>query len=269
MLKDFVDDLLDPRRVVEIDDRAERYTGRSSAKPGTKQTKGYTGIEGLLNYAYYQTGAINQFDRISQLLHFTLYDVQSGPCSNFSSGRDPDTGATGVPSQADPSVMTDNYADANLCTGWLGKNQPGITEPLDLPKYDSSVCPDGTEPEAAREELCDPAGSVKAPARAGTGAGGRGGSGGAGGSQGGPGDTGGGGVPNGGGGAGGGSGVPGGDVLDDILDDLPDDALDDLPGHLGDALQQGHHQGGGGVGGLGDVGGADATGDLLDFLFTS
>ena len=263
MLRDFVNDLLDPRRVVEIDDRAAGDTGRESPQPGTRETKGYSGIEAILNYPYYQTGAINQFDRISQLLHFTLHDVESGPCSHFSAGRDPATGEPGVPSQADPSVMTDKYSEANLCTGWLGENQPGITEPLDLPKYDPSVCPNGTEPEAAREELCDPAGPASAPARAG--AGDRGDRGGA--DRGGSDDDGGGGngAPGGGGDSGGGNGVPGGDVLDDILDDLPDDALDDLPNGLGDALQQGQQGAGGGIGGA-DAG---ATGDLLDFLFTS
>jgi ABC-type transporter Mla subunit MlaD len=265
MLKDFVNDLLDPRRVVEIDDRSTRDTGRESPTPGTKKTKGYTGIEGILNYAYYQTGAINQFDRISQLLHFTLYDVESGPCSSFSAGRDHETGEPGVPSQADPSVMTDEFLEANLCTGWLGENQPGITEPLDLPKYDPSVCPDGTEPEAARDELCDPAGSRSAPAGPGSGDG-RGNPRSGGSEQ--DGGTGGGGdVPGAGGGGAGGPGVPGGDVLDDILDDLPDDALNDLPGNLGGALQQG--QNGGGLNGVGGGAGTEATGDLLDFLFTS
>jgi ABC-type transporter Mla subunit MlaD len=267
MLKDLVNDLLDPRRVVEIDDRAATDTGRTSATPGTKQTKGYTAIEGLLNYAYYQTGAINQFDGLGHLLHFTLHDVESGPCSSFSSGRDPDTGEPGVPSQADPSTTTDQFLEANLCTGWLGKNQPGITEPLELAKYDPSVCPDGTEPEAAREELCDPAGSASAPARGGRGAG-QGANGGDGAQgPGGGGDDGGGTGGGAGGDTGGGStGLPGDDVLDDILDDLPADALDDLPGNLGDALQQGQG-GGGGLGGGTTPGGA--PGDLLDFLFAS
>jgi hypothetical protein len=269
MLKDFLDDLLDPRRAVEIDDRVPKDTGRTNPNPGTKQTKGYTGIEGLLNYAYFQTGAINQFDRVSQLLHFTLYDVESGPCSSFSSGRNTETGAPEIAAQ--DGGVTNKFSEANLCTAWLGKNQPGITEPLSLPKYDPSVCPNGTEPAAARETLCDPNSSTRAPART-HGQQRHGGNGGQGPAAGNGGNGGGG---QAGGGAGGdnggaGAGLPGGDVLDNILDDLPPDALDNLPGGLGDALQHGQHGGG-----VPDVGGAaggatgGATGDLLDFLFAS
>jgi ABC-type transporter Mla subunit MlaD len=263
MLKDLVNDLLDPRRAVEIDDRAERYTGRDSGTPGTKNTKGYTAIEGLLNYGYYQAAAINQFDSLSHLLHFTLHDVEQGPCSHFSSGRNVDTGEPEI--AAEGGGTTSNYADAALCTGWLGENQPGITEELELPPYHPSVCPNGTEPEAAHA-LCDPGGSPRPQTRAGDrdggrGDGARGGDGGRGQGAGGN-----GGAPaDGGGDEGLGSGGPGGDVLDDILDDLPDDALDDLPGGLGDALQQGQQ----GLGGGNLNGGGGATGDLLDFLFAS
>ena len=42
------------------------------------------------------------------------------------------------------------------CATWLGPNQPGINEDLGLPQYDPSVCPGGTFPEHAREDLCDP-----------------------------------------------------------------------------------------------------------------
>jgi ABC-type transporter Mla subunit MlaD len=272
LLKDFLSDLLDPRRAVEIDERVAEDTGRTSTRAGTKNTMGYTGIEGLLNYAYYQAGSINQFDQVSHLLHFTLYDVESGPCSHFSSGRNPETGEPEVPAQ--DGGTTSSFAEANLCTAWLGPNQPGITEDVDLPPYDPSVCPQGTAPEAAHE-LCDPAGSASAPARSG----GR--------------------STASGSGAGAGAGAPAApagplpdDVLDDVLNDLPQDQLDDLPGNLQDQLEDlgnglgggnlnggggngGGGNGGGGNGGLGGGGGGQGGGgigggaaeDLLDFLF--
>jgi virulence factor Mce-like protein len=127
LLKDFLADLLDPRRAVEIDRRAGRDTGRTSTKPGTRKTMGYTAIEGLLNYAYYQTGAINQFDQVSHLLHFTLYDVEVGPCSHFVSGRDENTGEPGVPAQG--GGTTTSYSNAAHCLGWVGPRPPALPEP--------------------------------------------------------------------------------------------------------------------------------------------
>jgi virulence factor Mce-like protein len=267
ILADFLRDLDDPRRAVEIDDRVPKDTGRTNPNPGTKDTKGYTGLEGLLNYAYYQPGALNQFDRIGHLLHFSLYYIFSGPCGNFSSGHDPQTGEPGVPA-ADGGTTT-NILDADPCVGWLGPNQPGINEDLGLPPYDPSVCPEGTEPERARQELCDPNGASGSPARsgsrsarAGRGSGGSEGVAEGGGAGGGGGDT----RAGDAGGADAGGAAPEGPVpghiLDDILD-LPPDAVDDLPQDLQDDLE--------GLGGApqqdGGTPDSAATEDLLDFLF--
>jgi ABC-type transporter Mla subunit MlaD len=277
ILADFLSDIDDPRRAVEIDDRVTTDTGRTNPNPGTKNEKGYTGLEGLLNYAYYQAGAINQFDQIGHLLHFSLYNVFTGPCGNFVSGHDPQTGTPGVP--AEGGGTTTNILKADNCVSWLGPNQPGINEDLGLPKYDPSVCPKGTEPQAAADALCSPGGGASGPARTGgrsTRAGrGQGAgsqeptaqqpSGGSGGDQ--------------GGGSGGSSGPIPNDILDQILD-LPPRALHNLPGNLQDQLgglgglgQQPQSGGGGsGAGGSGDTGsssGGSATDDLLDFLFSS
>jgi hypothetical protein len=253
MIADFLRDIDDPRRAVEINDLAEATTGRTSEQPGTRNTKGYTGLEGLLNYAYYQALGINQFDRGGHSLHVNLYEYQTGPCGSFSPGRHPATGEPGIPAEA--GGTTTEFAEIARCATWLGPNQPGINEDLGLGAYDPSVCPGGTTPQHARETLCDPGGGSK------TAAAGRGG--GTGGREGGR-----GGEPTGdGGGApqpGGpdapgspGSGAPGlggaDDVLDDVLD-LPDDALEDLgvePPGLG-----------------GGAGSTQATEDLLDFLFS-
>lgn len=156
LLADLLADADDPRRAVEIDERAGRDTGRSSSEPGTRNTMGYTALEGLLNYAYYQAGAINQYDQVSHMLHFSLYGVNQsgGPCGNYSTGRDPATGQPGVPAAA--GGTTTNILKAHRCVAWLGDSAPGINEDLGLPRYDPSVCPRGTEPERAAEELCDP-----------------------------------------------------------------------------------------------------------------
>jgi virulence factor Mce-like protein len=277
MLKDFVEDLNDPRRAVEIDDRvpADTQNQRTNPEPGQPDTKGFTTLESILNYAYRQTLAINQFDRVGHLLHFNLNYVFTGPCGAFSSGRDEETGEPGVPAVgggttthllgSDPN--NPDPLDAARCIGWLGDNQPGINTLLDgeLPQYAPSVCPNGTKPEAAQIELCDAdpnttsaadAQRARRAARPGGGAGGPGL-----------------GLPD----AAGEPGVsappnvsPQGPVPDNLLDDLLN-----LPGNLpgGGKKNAGGGGGGGGGGGagggLGDVvnNAGQATQDLLDYLF--
>ncbi|MDX6583730.1 MAG: hypothetical protein QOI10_2914 [Solirubrobacterales bacterium] len=267
ILADFLRDIDDPRRAVEIDDRVTADTGRDNPQAGKKDTKGYTGLESLLNYVYYQTGALNQFDQIGHMLHFSLYNVQTGPCGNFSSGHDPNTGKVGVP--AEGGGTTTDILKADNCVSWLGPDQPGINDDLGLPPYDPSVCPNGTDPAPARA-LCDPGGSPRHQARSG------GTSSGAGRGQG-HAQGGGGGGDNAGNGGAGSDGSSQGSVPNDILDqilNLPPDALDQLPQGLQDQLDQlggATNQGGGDSGSGAGTGGAGtgAAGDLLDFLFSS
>ena len=147
-LSKFLRDIDDPRRAVEVDARAAEDTGRDAPT-------GYTGMEGLLNYLYYQTGAINQYDEIGHLLHFSIFEVATGPCANYNPGIYKD--AVGVPN-ADGSAATTNVLEANRCVAWLGDSQPDINEPLNLPPYSSAVCPDGS----TDTSLCDPAGTLSA-----------------------------------------------------------------------------------------------------------
>ena len=154
ILADFLRDIDDPRRAVEIDDRVTADTGRTNPNPGTKNTKGYTGLEGLLNYAYYQAGAVNQFDQIGHLLHFSLYNVFTGPCGNFSSGRDPQTGEPGVP--AEGGGTTTNILEADNCVAWLGPNQPGINEDLGLPQVRPVGVPEGHPAPGGRRRALQP-----------------------------------------------------------------------------------------------------------------
>jgi ABC-type transporter Mla subunit MlaD len=159
IIADLLRDLDDPRRAVEINDLAAQATGRTSERPGTRNTMGYTGFEGLLNYAYHQSLAINQFDQVGHALLVNLVEYQTGPCGSFSSGRDPATGEPGIP--AETGGTTTDFREIARCAAWLGPNQPGITEDSGLPPYHPSVCPDGTYPEHARRTLCDPAGSPR------------------------------------------------------------------------------------------------------------
>jgi ABC-type transporter Mla subunit MlaD len=263
ILADFLRDIDDPRRAVEIDDRVTADTGRDNPQPGKPDTRGYTGLEGLLNYLYYQTGSLNQYDQVGHLLHFSLYNVNSGQCGSFSTGRDPDTGEPGVPAQ--DGGTTTNILDAANCVAWLGPNQPGINENDRLPPYDPSVCPNGTEPPAA-ERLCSPTGSPRDNARSGGRSAEAGRGHGTAGQQGGGEGHGGAPTPE----------APGGPVPDDILDqilDLPPEALDQLPDGLQDQID-GITGPAGATGPAGPQSGTTgpqggAAEDLLDFLFSS
>jgi ABC-type transporter Mla subunit MlaD len=146
ILADFLSDLDDPRRAVEIDDTAGEETGRTSTQPGTPNTMGYTGLEGLLNYVYYQAGALNQFDQVSHLLHFSIYGIDEGPCLHYDTG-----GREGEVESADGGHTHDLF-QAHECVSWLGPNQPRISEPFPAPRYDNAVCPNGSD----APELCDP-----------------------------------------------------------------------------------------------------------------
>ena len=248
-------------------------TGRTDDRPGQKDTKGYTGLEGLLNYAYYQSGSINQFDQIGHLLHFSLYYINTGPCGHFDSGHDPESGEPGVPSQdgGDDHQHPRRRRLRRLArpepAGDQRKPRPAAVRPVGLPERHRSRS--GRRRNSARRPapttvtVATVAGAP-ARARARTGA------------QAIPGPTSPAAMPAAATKAdrpdGGDTGLdlPGeipDDILDDILD-LPPGAIEDLPQSVQDQLGLG----GGGQSGSPSGGGAgtaaDATEDLLDFLFT-
>ncbi|MDX6586387.1 MAG: hypothetical protein QOI31_860 [Solirubrobacterales bacterium] len=249
LLKDLLSDLDDPRRAVEVDDRAGKTCDDktlSCYSTGREGPTGYTGLEGLLNYAYYQAGALNNYDSVGHLLHFSLYDVFAGPCGDYNADQS-------FPAQG--GGRTTDPLNAEECVGGLGPNQPGITPgqseaDLGIPPYDPAVCPDGS----TDTSICDPLGPRRATTskKVSGGAGDGGKNGGSGGN---------------------GSGDPDlPDLPGNLPGDLPTDpgsggglgdVLDDLPG-LGNGGKK--NNGGGGNGATGGAG--QAANDLLDFLFT-
>src|SRR6476659_7024861 len=128
-LANFLVDLDNPARAVEADARAATDTGRPAPT-------GYTGLEGLLNYAYYQTLAINQFDTIGHLLHFIIFEFQAGPCGSYNA-------TNRVPAQG--GGTTTSASNRASCVAWIGPNQPQINQPFAAPPYNPSVCPNGSD----------------------------------------------------------------------------------------------------------------------------
>ncbi len=113
---------------------------------------GFTGMEGLLNYAYIQTNSLNLFDDLGHALGITLVEAPGNPDSKCGYQTGPEVAAKGGGGTTDPT----DFAE---CAGILGDRQPGINyarQPSglfgNLPRYDGSVCPDGSRV----PEICDP-----------------------------------------------------------------------------------------------------------------
>jgi ABC-type transporter Mla subunit MlaD len=151
--------------------------GASQPAGSVSGDPGYTGMEGLLNYAYIQTNALNLFDQLGHSLHFTYVNAPgSDACTNYQTGFNIKDGEYGVPAlksmddgSGDPALTTDpkNYRE---CAGILGDKQPNINygqhnqsngyNPGDpgfglfgnLHAYDGKVCPDGS----FQKSICDP-----------------------------------------------------------------------------------------------------------------
>jgi ABC-type transporter Mla subunit MlaD len=113
---------------------------------------GFTGMEGLLNYAYIQTNSLNLFDQLGHALGITLVEAPGNPGSKCAYQTGPEVPAKGGGSTTNPVEFAE-------CAGILGDRHPNINyarQPTglfgNLRRYDGSVCPDGS----AVPQICDP-----------------------------------------------------------------------------------------------------------------
>jgi phospholipid/cholesterol/gamma-HCH transport system substrate-binding protein len=106
-LRQLLQSLDDRRRAVENDPRAKATGPPAPDKthiPASKQG-GFTGMEGLWNYYYWQALATNPFDSIGHILRVQAYLTD---CSSY----------------------MNNITEANReCNRWLGPHQPGVNAP--------------------------------------------------------------------------------------------------------------------------------------------
>jgi ABC-type transporter Mla subunit MlaD len=106
-LRQFLQTIDDRRRSTEKDPLAGRLAPPSPDKTAYKEGQGFTGMEALWNYIYFQTLAINSHDEIGHLLRIVLFP--GGPCA---------------PYNANPTK-----SEIEECNSWLGPTQPEITTP--------------------------------------------------------------------------------------------------------------------------------------------
>ena len=126
MLADFLRDLDDPRRAVEIDAARRRHRAHDRSA-GSATPTGYTGLEGLLNYAYYQAGAINQFDSVGHSCTSRSTTSSAGPCGEFTTRPRSRRRASPASRPGGGTHHQTSLDAATAASAWLGPNQPGIT----------------------------------------------------------------------------------------------------------------------------------------------
>ncbi len=142
-LRQLLQTIDDRRRSIENDPAAVDRAPPAPDKTAYKKGQGFTGMEALWNYVYFQTLAVNSFDEIGHLLRIALFN--QGPCP---------------PYHAKPTET-----EIKECNSWLGPNQPGVTTPEPKPASTRESRPSGTrerKPAAAPEKRPENAGPAPA-----------------------------------------------------------------------------------------------------------
>jgi ABC-type transporter Mla subunit MlaD len=139
------------------------WAGEPSGTDPSGGNPGFTGMEGLLNYAYIQTNSLNLFDQLGHSLGLTLVEAPGAPGSKcgYQTGQVQDAGGNVQPGvAAKGGGATSDPRDFAECAGILGDRQPNINYARrdnglfgNLSRYDGSVCPQGS----TVPEICDPA----------------------------------------------------------------------------------------------------------------
>ena len=105
-LRKLLQTLDDRDRSIEPDPRSVETAPAAPDKTADTQGRGFTGFESLLNYLYWQTLAINQFDEVSHVLR-----------------------ANPIIDECSPYSVNPIREGREHCTAWMGPYQPGITAP--------------------------------------------------------------------------------------------------------------------------------------------
>jgi ABC-type transporter Mla subunit MlaD len=116
-LRQFLQTLDNRKRAFDKDPRATD-TAPPAPDPTRANGRGFTGMEGIWNFFYWQTLSINEFDSISHFLRVLLIDDPN--CSPYTADARP-------PSRGGQNDQGDK--GRRLCASYLGPHQPGITAP--------------------------------------------------------------------------------------------------------------------------------------------
>jgi ABC-type transporter Mla subunit MlaD len=112
-LRQFLETMDDRRRAIETDPRAKATAPPAPDKTAIAGSGGFTGMEAIVDYLFWQSLSINLLDSTS---HMVRLGLQISPdCSNYENRRPGN----------DPALQ----AKWAKCNSWLGPDQPGITTP--------------------------------------------------------------------------------------------------------------------------------------------
>ena len=128
-LRQFLQTIDDRSRSIEDDPLAKTTAPPPPDKTAYKDGQGFTGMEALLNYVYYQVLGINLYDEVSHILRITA--VQN-PC---------------IPYETNPTPE-----ERDLCNSHLGPSQPGILGQPDPTEGGGKkkVAPGGIDPKTGK-----------------------------------------------------------------------------------------------------------------------
>jgi ABC-type transporter Mla subunit MlaD len=107
-LRQFLQTMDDRRRALEPDDRAKNGSPPAPDPTAIRTSGGFTGLEAIWNYFFWQGLALNGFDTVSHVLRSS---VTASECSELENNPDP------------------NSAKFKECSQWLGPDLPGLTSP--------------------------------------------------------------------------------------------------------------------------------------------
>jgi ABC-type transporter Mla subunit MlaD len=114
-LRQFLQTLDDRSRAIDTDPRATD-TAPPAPDPAKANGRGFTGMEGILNFFYWQTLSINQFDGLGHFLR--VLAIQS-ECSPYTAdARSVSMGGTAATERLQKK-----------CNSYLGPYQPGVNAP--------------------------------------------------------------------------------------------------------------------------------------------
>jgi virulence factor Mce-like protein len=120
-LRQFLQTIDDRKRAIETDPRAKETAPPAPDPTAIPNEGGFTGMEAVWNYFFWQTLSINMLDNDAHILRASLTAVPE--CMDFTNKK------------PDPETI-------KKCNAYLGPNQPGILSPDPLD--------DGANPAAAR-----------------------------------------------------------------------------------------------------------------------
>jgi ABC-type transporter Mla subunit MlaD len=115
-LRQFLESMDTRSRAIETDPRAKATAPPAPDKTAIAGTGGFTGMEAIFDYLFWQTLSINLLDDTSHMVRLGLQLSEgSDGCSAYENRRPGN----------DPALQ----AKFKKCNSWLGPDQPGITTP--------------------------------------------------------------------------------------------------------------------------------------------